>query len=313
MVFRIQSLSLFLRAAPRLHEFMAQNKKVILECNKDLFIYSNEEINEILLLLYLMAPLNDLFFQLQKDDSNSAYFVMYYFKLIQQYLDDIELIAAGGRLRGDLGLAIKSFKRFNCVDVVSNIEYDLIQIFGEAKKLFMKEYYAQQFSTVHLVMDALDPFSKFSLIKKMQTPEEYKVSLGRLCNFFESYLESSVTGNKSEKCLVNLTDTNCSKRVLLLHNAMEAINSEQRNEFTRYMLECKANHMPETIQDMPEGIHEFWISRRKGYPELSKLALSLLYLKCSTADIERSFSILQKYFKSSLSIGFQNVGSINPD
>ena len=84
----------------------------------------------------------------------------------------------------------------------------------------MKEYYAQQFFTVHLVMDALNPFSKFSLIKKMQTPEEYKASFGRLCNFFDSYLGSTVAGNESERCLINLSDANCTERVLLLHKAI---------------------------------------------------------------------------------------------
>lgn len=70
---------LFLRSAPHLGIFLEDNKKSIFETDKDLFTYSAEELNEISLLLYLMAPLNELFFQLQKDNSNSAFFVLYYF------------------------------------------------------------------------------------------------------------------------------------------------------------------------------------------------------------------------------------------
>ena len=43
----------------------------------------------------------------------------------------------------------------------------------------------------------------------------------------------------------------------------------------------------------------------KDYPELSKLALSLLYLKCSTADIERSFSICKNILSYRYQLGSQ--------
>ena len=84
---------------------------------------------------------------------------------------------------------------------------------------------------------------------------------------------------------------------------MKAINVGESNEFIRCMLERKIHEVPETIQEMGEGIYEFWISIWKEYPELSKLALSLLYMKCSKADIERSFSICKSILCHRYSLG----------
>ncbi|KAG0663653.1 hypothetical protein C6P45_000753 [Maudiozyma exigua] len=90
---------------------------------------------------------------------------------------------------------------------------------------------------------------------------------------------------------------------------MEAINAEESNEFIRYMLERKIHQVPETIQEMGEGIYEFWISRRNEYPELSKLALNLLYMKRSTADIERSFSICKSILCHWYSLGSEMLAA----
>ena len=251
---------LFLRSAPRLGRFLKDNKKSIFEKDRDLFTYSTDELNEISLLLYLMAPLNELFFQLQKDNLNSAFFSLYYFKLIMKYLNDIEIITSGGRLKGDLGMSLKCFERFQNVEALSNTEHDLIRIFSGAKKLFMKEYYDQQFFTIHLVMDALNLYSKTSFTQKMQKPEDFNKSFDRLFNFFHSYLGSTISSNRIETCLVNFNNSSCSERVKSLHAAMKAINVGESNEFIRCMLERKIHEVPETIQEMGEGIYEFWIS-----------------------------------------------------
>ena len=291
-----------MRSAPRLSKFLEDNKDIILQSNKDLFIYSEEELNEILLLLYLIAPLNNLFFQLQKDDSNSVFFGLYYFKLIKKYLDDMELITSGGRLKGDLGSSLKTFDRYKSIENFNNKEYDLIHIFTDANKLFIKEYYEQQFFTVYLVMDALNPFSKFSFTQKVQKSDEYAKFFNRLYYFFDNYLESTISSRESERCLVNFSNSGYTEKSKSLHKAIQATNSEERNEFIRYMLECKVRDVPDSIEGMGKGIYEFWISRRKEYPELSKLALSLLYLKCSSADIERSSSICKSIISNRCSL-----------
>ena len=41
---------------------------------------------------------------------------------------------------------------------------------------------------------------------------------------------------------------------------MKALNVGESNEFIRCMLERKIHEVPETIQEMGEGIYEFWIS-----------------------------------------------------
>lgn len=93
--------------------------------------------------------------------------------------------------------------------------------------------------TIHLVIEVLYPYSKFLFTQKMQKPEEYTKSFCRLCYFLHSRRGSKISRNKSEVSLMNFIDSGFTKRVKYLHIAMKVINSEDRNEFIRYMLECK--------------------------------------------------------------------------
>ena len=50
----------------------------------------------------------------------------------------MELITSGGRLKGDLDSSLKTFDRYKSIENFNNKEYDLMHIFTDAKKLYLK-------------------------------------------------------------------------------------------------------------------------------------------------------------------------------
>lgn len=289
----------FMRASSKLNEFVNENWDDISKSGKAaLFQYTNEEINQILFFLYLLAPFNYMFMQFQKHSANSAIFGSYYYHLISTILTDIESIATSGKLIGNFGSALKLNRRFTDVTYLSETQREISKCFIPAKEHFTRHYKDQKDFTVHYITDVLCPFSKFSFLQATTSLDMKKRAFERAIEFFGNYLEDPEPPFRFNiSHLQNIPNVYNSGGLDVFSIQSLLRLKGNLNEFETYMLEPKLNDIPDTLEEAAERTYTYWTDRRLSSPKLSKLALSLLYSKCSSADIERTFSICKNIIR----------------
>ena len=293
----------FLKVAPHLSNFVNENRRFISKSQSHLFEYSESEIDEMMLLMYLMAPFNFLFNKLHKSSDNSVVFEIYYFKLMQRYLNDIHSMTESRKFRGTLGESLKSFERYSQQNNMTKKQLNICSIFTAGKNHFENHYKEQMNDIIYRVMDFLNPFSRLTLSREGTQPPVSDKIFDDVADFIYNYLGikslpytdppiSSHDGNETTKDPAPMT---ARQRFLRSTDRnMQTMNSLELDEFVKYSEHFSRMEHPDTVEAAAEKYHHFWIKYRKDLPKLSTLALHLLYCKASSADIERTFSICKR-------------------
>ena len=282
----------FLRSVPELPDFVHINRKEFVPSDDRMrrtevfdataFDYSKEEIDEIVSLLYFVAPLNTMLCQLQDGNENSALFGSYYGKVLLGYLDDIQEMATSGKLCGAMGEALKSYERFQNTIDLSESQIEICSLFSNSREHLAKLVASQQNNISYPIMDALNPFSKLEMTKKNQTPEQYELTIGKLQSFFTKYLAMSPTSANDDNPWTEDVSTNATVDT----NVASGVNDNIQNEYERYLADQNVMELPENLEETSKAYYQFWIENRHTYPKLCELALTLLYAKGSIVDAE---------------------------
>lgn len=289
----------FMRASSKLREFVDTNLDDISKSGRlTLFQYTEEEMEQILFFLYLLAPFNHLFMQFQKHSENSAIFGSYYYYLIKTILKDVEFMVISGRLCGNFGTALKLNKRFRDVTYLNENQKEIIRCFIPAKEHFTLNYEDQQEFSINYITDVLCPFSKFAFLQSVTSFDRKRRTFERVIEYFSNYLKDPEPPLKFNICHLQHVQNNSHNGVLDIFGVQNLLSlKDHLNEFEIYMLEPKLNDVPDTLEEAMEKTYNYWIDKRVSLPYLSNLALTLLYTKCSSVDIERTFSICKKIIK----------------
>ena len=138
----------------------------------------------------------------------------------------------------------------------------------------------------YYIVELLTPWSKFVVLKSMVGPVKFNTMLGKVLRELRSLVKRNI-----EQVVRNVETAEAEDNSVLLTYLNRGINFPpfDNNELSIYMNGIAI--VPQTsIENYAASHFSYWIHYREIYPVLCLLALSLMYPKSSSVDVERLFS-----------------------